>query len=42
MKLAKLVVALSATFTLSSAAFADITIGVSLSATGPAASLGIP
>ena len=42
MKLAKLVVALSATFALSSAAFADITIGVSLSATGPAASLGIP
>ena len=37
MKLAKLVVALSATFALSSAAFADITIGVSLSATGPAA-----
>lgn len=42
MKLAKLAVALSVTFTVSSAALADITIGVSLSATGPAASLGIP
>lgn len=42
MRLVKLAAALSAAFTLSSAAFADITIGVSLSATGPAASLGIP
>ena len=42
MRLVKLAAALSATFALSSAAFADITIGVSLSATGPAASLGIP
>lgn len=42
MKLAKLALALSVTFTVSSAAMADITIGVSLSATGPAASLGIP
>ena len=42
MKLAKLALALSVTFTVSSAALADITIGVSLSATGPAASLGIP
>lgn len=42
MKLAKLALALSVTFTVSSVALADITIGVSLSATGPAASLGIP
>lgn len=42
MKLAKLALALSVTTTVSSAALADITIGVSLSATGPAASLGIP
>jgi branched-chain amino acid transport system substrate-binding protein len=42
MRLAKLAAALSATFALSSAALADITIGVSVSATGPAASLGIP
>lgn len=42
MKLAKLVLAVSATFAACSPALADITIGVSLSATGPAASLGIP
>ena len=42
MKLTKLAVALSVTLVASSAALADITIGVSLSATGPAASLGIP
>lgn len=42
MRLTKLAVALSVTLVASSAALADITIGVSLSATGPAASLGIP
>lgn len=42
MKLTKLALALSVTLTASTAAFADITLGVSLSATGPAASLGIP
>ena len=42
MKITKLAVAVSAAFAFSSAALADITIGVSLSATGPAAMLGIP
>lgn len=42
MRLATLAATLSATFLLSPAALADITIGVSVSATGPAASLGIP
>ncbi len=42
MKLTKLALALSLGLAASTAALADITIGVSLSATGPAASLGIP
>lgn len=41
MKLRKLTVAVAAAFT-TFAAYADITVGVTLSATGPAASLGIP
>ena len=42
MKLAKLALALAVPLALAGAAQADINIGVTLSATGPAASLGIP
>jgi branched-chain amino acid transport system substrate-binding protein len=42
MKLAKLASVLAATLVVAGAARADINIGVTLSATGPAASLGIP
>ena len=42
MKLAKLASALAVSLALAGIARADITIGVTLSATGPAASLGIP
>ncbi len=38
----KLTLAVLATMTVSSSAFADINVGVSVAATGPAASLGIP
>jgi branched-chain amino acid transport system substrate-binding protein len=42
MKLAKSLIAVAATLALSGAALADITIGVSLSLTGPGSGLGIP
>ncbi|MCX7815485.1 MAG: ABC transporter substrate-binding protein [Tepidimonas ignava] len=42
MKLRKTLLALAATAGLSAAAWADINVGVTLSTTGPAASLGIP
>ncbi|TSE26304.1 ABC transporter substrate-binding protein [Tepidimonas aquatica] len=42
MKLRKTLLALAATAGLSTAAWADINVGVTLSTTGPAASLGIP
>lgn len=42
MKLRKTLLALAATVGLSTAAWADINVGVTLSTTGPAASLGIP
>lgn len=42
MKLVKSLVAMAATLAVSGAALADITIGVSLSLTGPGSGLGIP
>jgi branched-chain amino acid transport system substrate-binding protein len=42
MKLVKSLVAMAATLAVSGAALADITIGVSLSLTGPGSGLGLP